>query len=110
MHAKAFGLAKPGKFMRFISILIIAYLIFGLPASSLSAGSHATQHAHDEFVDKSLRYTAPALHQSLTKAISLLLSPTEVVVFWIIDEHVLLEMPPEVLSWFETWRVWWPSD
>jgi hypothetical protein len=82
---------------------IAAYLIFGLPASGLSAGSHPTQHAHDEFVDESLQYTAPALFQSLTKTIPLLLSLDKVIVLWIIDEHALFEMPPEVLNWIEIW-------
>ena len=74
-----------------------------MPASGLSAGSHPTRHAHDEFVDESLRYTTPALFQSLTKTIPLLLSLAKVVVLWIIDEHALFEMPPEVLNWIEIW-------
>jgi hypothetical protein len=46
-------------------------------------------------------YALPALFQRFTKALSLLLSHTVVIVLWVELVHALLEVPPEVLNWVE---------
>jgi hypothetical protein len=70
--------------------------IFRLPPSRTPYGTQALRHAHNQLLDQLTRDAPPALLQSLTKAIPLLLSPTVIVVLWVVLVHALFESPPHV--------------
>jgi hypothetical protein len=60
-------------------------------------------HVYDKLAYEVARYSMPALFQSLTKAISLFLSYTKIVILWEESVHALFYLPPEVLNWVEIW-------